>query len=186
MSHVLQNTTTYEKPWPSRKLISGLIGVGMLSAEGQVHKRQRRVGMPAFSVQAMRALVPIVFKKATELRDRWNSIMREANVKPGEGHLINVCSWASRATFDVMGSAGFDYEFNAIQNEDNELLKAYTEMFEVAISRQSGGWRTTLALYIPLWDKLLVSLFPFLYATSTQLPKRSLIIRRALSRSAKK
>ncbi|PSR79569.1 hypothetical protein PHLCEN_2v6980 [Hermanssonia centrifuga] len=102
----------------------------------------------------MRALVPLVFKKATELRDRWNSIMREANVKPGEGHLINVCSWASRATFDVMGSAGFDYEFNAIQNEDNELLKAYTEMFEVAISRQSGGWRTTLALYIPLWDKL--------------------------------
>lgn len=106
MNHILQHTTVYEKPWPSRKLISNLIGVGMLSAEGQVHKRQRRVALPAFSVQAMRALVPLVFSKATELRDKWTSIIREAGTKAGEGHLLNVCSWASRATFDVMGSAG--------------------------------------------------------------------------------
>lgn len=106
MNHILQHTTVYEKPWPSRKLISNLIGVGMLSAEGQVHKRQRRVALPAFSVQAMRALVPLVFSKATELRDKWTSIISEAGIKPGEGHLLNVCSWASRATFDVMGSAG--------------------------------------------------------------------------------
>lgn len=52
---------------------------------------------------------------------------------------------------------GFDYEFSAIQNEDNELLKAYVEMFEVAVSQQSGGWRSTLGLYSPLLDKIFVS-----------------------------
>lgn len=158
MAHVLQHTTMYEKPEPSRRLISNLIGTGMLSAEGQVHKRQRRVAMPAFSIQTMRALVPLVFVKGAELKDKWLSIIHESGGKPEAGHLINVCSWASRATFDVMGTAGFDYEFNAIQNEDNELLRAYVEMFEVAISRQSGGWYSTFTLFFPLLGKIYVSL----------------------------
>lgn len=157
MSHVLQHTSIYEKPETSRRLISGLIGVGMLSAEGQVHKRQRRVAMPAFSLQTMRALVPLVFSKGTELKDKWMSIIRGADVKHGKGHLINVCSWASRATFDVMGSAGFDYQFNAIQNEDNELLRAYTDMFEIAVSRQSDGLWGVIVLYWPFLGKLFVS-----------------------------
>ncbi|KAJ3558398.1 hypothetical protein NM688_g949 [Phlebia brevispora] len=156
MNHILQHTTVYEKPWPSRRLISNLIGVGMLSAEGQVHKRQRRVALPAFSAQTMRALVPLVFNKATELRNKWTSIIREAGLKEGQSHLINVCSWASRATFDVMGSAGFDYEFNAIQDGDNELLRAYSEMFEVAVSRPQGHLRTTTILYFPTIN----SIFP--------------------------
>lgn len=155
MNHVLQNTTVYEKPFPSRQLISGLIGMGMLSAEGQMHKRQRRVATPAFSVQTMRALVPLVFSKGTELKEKWMSILRGASA---EGHVIDVCRWTSRATFDVMGTTGFDYEFNAIQNEDNELLRAYVDMFEVAISRQSGGLRSNLILYFPFLEKFLVSL----------------------------
>lgn len=36
-------------------------------------------------------------------------------------------------------------------------MKAYAEMFEVAVSRQSGDWRTTFALFIPLMDKIFVS-----------------------------
>lgn len=111
MSHILQHSMTYEKPWPSRQLISGLIGVGMLSAEGQVHKRQRRVATPAFSIQAMRALIPLVFSKGTELKEKWLFMMKEAGVQPGQGHLINVCSWSSRATFDVMGTAGSSQYF---------------------------------------------------------------------------
>lgn len=125
MSHVLQNTTIYEKPYPSRRLISGLIGLGMLSAEGQTHKRQRRVATPAFSIQAMRALVPLVFSKGTELKEKWNSIIREAGVKPGEGYLINVCSWASRATFDVMGTAGA-YRRNGSDCLETDARKALT------------------------------------------------------------
>jgi hypothetical protein len=31
-------------------------------------------------------------------------------------------------------------------------------MFEVAISRQTGGWQATLALYIPWWEKVFVRL----------------------------
>ena len=108
MNHILQHTTVYEKPEPSRRLISSLIGLGMLSAEGAVHRTQRRVAMPAFSAQAMRALVPLVFGKAAQLREKWVREIKEACAGEGgeKGHVMNVAKWASRATFDVMGSAG--------------------------------------------------------------------------------
>lgn len=157
MAHILQHTTDYQKPEISRRLISNLIGVGMLSAEDHIHKRQRRVAVPAFSLQAMRDLVPLVFRKAIALRDKWNTIIREADVSPGEGHVINVCDWASRVTFDVMGAAGFDYELNAIQNGDNELLRAYVDMFETAISRGNVRLWSTITLYYPRLGELFVS-----------------------------
>ena len=75
----------------------------MLAAEGQVHKRQRRVATAAFSVQNMRALVPLVFKKATELRDTWFDILQRSDSGSCK---IDVCRWISRATFDVIGLAG--------------------------------------------------------------------------------
>ncbi|KAG6375410.1 cytochrome P450 [Boletus reticuloceps] len=171
VSHVLKNSAIYEKPWQSRRMISGLIGCGMLAAEGHVHRRQRRVATPAFSIQNLRALVPLVFRKGNELRDKWAELVDKPPTGE-EGIEIDVCHWISRATFDVIGlagkillcrcaqqldrSTGFDYHFNAIQNESDELFCAYKEMFEIAIT-QNNGYRTVLGLYFPILDLLFVS-----------------------------
>lgn len=107
VAHVLKNSTMYEKPWQSRALITSLIGCGMLGAEGQVHKRQRRVATPAFSIQNLRNLVPLVFKKGTQLKDKWAElILLSGDDKQEEGLVLDVCHWVSRATFDVIGVAG--------------------------------------------------------------------------------
>jgi cytochrome P450 len=74
----------------------------MLAAEGLVHKRQRRVATPAFSIQNLRGLVPLVFKKGNELKDKWIQMTRE-HPQPLR---IDICHWISRATFDVIGLAG--------------------------------------------------------------------------------
>ena len=109
---MLKNYTVYEKPWQSRRLITNLIGCGMLAAEGQVHRRQRRVATPAFSIQNLRALVPLVFKKGEELKDKWTELIKAENSDQA-GHVekwkparLDVCMWVSRATFDVIGLAG--------------------------------------------------------------------------------
>lgn len=83
----------------------------MLSAEGQVHKRMRRVGNPAFSVQNMRALVPLVFATGQELRDKWFELIGpdekdDTKATNRKGVKLDVCMWVSRATFDVIGLAG--------------------------------------------------------------------------------
>ncbi|KAG9316669.1 cytochrome P450 [Chiua virens] len=139
--HVLKNTTIYEKPWQSRRLITDLIGCG-------------RVATPAFSIQNLRALVPIVFRKGNELRDKWLELLDKSFVPNGERSTeVDVCHWISRATFDVIGLAGFDYHFNAIQNESDELFCAYKEMFEIALA-QRDGHRTILGIYLPIINVL--------------------------------
>jgi hypothetical protein len=110
VAYVLKNSTIYEKPAPARRAIEGLIGCGMFAAEGIVHKRQRRVATPAFSVQNMRALVPLVFNKGEELKDRWMGLIQEQAIdnsqKNPTGIRLDVSRWMSRATFDVIGLAG--------------------------------------------------------------------------------
>jgi hypothetical protein len=175
VAHVMKNPTIYEKPSMSRKLIERLIGCGMLAAEGSVHRRQRRVANPAFSYQNMRALVPLVFNKGEELKDKWMGLIQEQAVdspaKP-KGTRLDVSHWLGRATFDVIGIAGalpqfstlptcphfppgFDYHFNAIQNEENELFNAYKNMFEIALS-QPQFLQQLLSLYIPGYECLFV------------------------------
>lgn len=88
----------------------------MLSAEGRVHKRMRRVAHPAFSVQNMRALVPLVFSTGQELRDKWFEMLNQheqdgqdkqkSNTSTTKGLKVDVCMWVSRATFDIIGLAG--------------------------------------------------------------------------------
>ncbi|KAJ3516711.1 hypothetical protein NMY22_g14142 [Coprinellus aureogranulatus] len=153
VAYIMKNSTIYEKPWQSRKLISSLIGCGMLAAEGQMHKRQRRVATPAFSIQNLRALVPLVFRKGDELKNKWLELAEKQASQCKEPLRLDVCHWVSRATFDVIGVAGFDYNFNAIQNETNELFNAYKDMFEIAIS-QGNGLTTAILIYAPWWYKL--------------------------------
>ena len=110
IAHILKHSTIYEKPALARRIIAGLIGCGMFASEGIVHQRQRRVATPAFSVQNMRALVPLVFSKGEELKDRWMGLIQEESIDNSQtnptGIRLDVCHWLSRATFDVIGLAG--------------------------------------------------------------------------------
>ncbi|KAH7108160.1 cytochrome-450 hydroxylase [Auriculariales sp. MPI-PUGE-AT-0066] len=150
VSHIMNRPQDYHKPWQSRRLISSLIGDGLLSSEGQQHKMQRRVLNPTFSVQNLRALAPVLLAKAEELRDKWLAIVT-SDTAPEK---IDPNHWFGRATFDIIGLAGFDYDFGAIQNESNEVYLAYRDMFEVAIN---GGqsYRSIAGIYFPILDKLL-------------------------------
>lgn len=89
-------------------MITSLIGCGILSAEGHVHKRQRRVATPAFSIQSMRELVPVVFRKGIQLQNKWNSMIPALvpDRASASDVTLDVCAWVSRATFDVIGLAG--------------------------------------------------------------------------------
>lgn len=59
--------------------------------------------------------------------------------------------------FDTDGISGFDYDFNSIENDTNELFCAYREMFELAISQQRSPARQVLGVYFPIINVLFVS-----------------------------
>jgi hypothetical protein len=53
--------------------------------------------------------------------------------------------------------SGFDYHFNAIQDESNELFCAYKDMFEVSVS-QKRVFRNILDIYLPIANRIYVCL----------------------------
>lgn len=72
-----------------------------------------------------------------------------------KGVTVDVAHWISRASFDVIGLAGFDYRFNAVDNESEAVYGAYRRMFDVADKGPRA--RGLLELYFPIIRKLWVS-----------------------------
>jgi hypothetical protein len=68
----------------------------------------------------------------------------------------------SLQVFDADGTLGFDYKFNSIEDDTNELLRAYKEMFELAVSQNKDMVRQMLGIYFPIIDVLFVRDFHFM------------------------
>ncbi|KZT61468.1 cytochrome P450 [Calocera cornea HHB12733] len=128
-AHILSHTSIYPKPMPLRMVLNSVIGPGLLVAEGDVHKRQRRIMNPSFSPGQIREVTPIFFEKSQQLRDVLSSILSKSSAPDGEEE-INMYAWFGRATLDVIGQAGFGYRFNALYDETNELYVAFREMIQ--------------------------------------------------------
>jgi len=59
----------------------------------------------------------------TKMADKWSSIIEDG----GSGHsaIIDVNLWLGKATLDSIGIGAFDYDFGALDNSDNQLVKSY-------------------------------------------------------------
>jgi cytochrome P450 len=102
LSHILNNPAIYGKPEASRMRLRRILGNGILLAEGDTHKRQRKVLAPAFATGYIREIVPIFSEKADALV---NLILEMIPAQTDEG--IEVTRALSRTTLDVIGSAGY-------------------------------------------------------------------------------
>jgi cytochrome P450 len=114
-----------------------ILGNGLLVAEGATHRHQRKMLNPAFSVNSVRALVPLMAKPGYQLRDTWmNQMAQESTkVKTQNGQElseIEVSTGLSMATLDVIGWAfGQDFkslEFHGTPNQ-SKLSQAYLSIF---------------------------------------------------------
>ncbi|TGZ79553.1 cytochrome P450 [Ascodesmis nigricans] len=130
---------------------------GLFFAEGEEQKHYRRMLLPSFGVTHLRKLVPVFWDKAMEMVD---CIIREAQIPTEDetvtdeerekGRLVDISKWASLATLDIIGTAGFGYDFNALKNgeEANELSNAYAKLLKR--DRAAMGW-IMLMMLLPWW-----------------------------------
>ncbi|KAJ3573306.1 hypothetical protein NP233_g2502 [Leucocoprinus birnbaumii] len=130
INHILMNSYTYQKPEAATYSLRRSLGEGVLLAEGDAHKNQRRVLNPAFGPLQIRELTVTFFEKAIQLRDAW-----AAKLQTGDGTArVDALSWLSKATLDIIGEAGFGYDFGSLTEDPNhrsELGEAFEIMFKV-------------------------------------------------------
>ncbi|KAF8834502.1 cytochrome P450 [Paxillus ammoniavirescens] len=127
INHILTHADDYRKPFLLRRAMAQILGEGILFAEGTQHRQQRRIMNPAFGPAQIRGLTDIFVAKAICLRDLWSCEIANAPMN-ADGALLEMMSWLSRMTLDVIGLAGFNYDIDALSatEKPNELNVAFT------------------------------------------------------------
>ncbi len=146
----------FVKPVQFRYSLGRILGIGVLLAEGDEHKKQRRMLMPAFSYRHIKNLYPIFWAKGREVTDKMTVLVESQHTNgdntaekadPQEGAVVELDNWASRVTLDIIGVAGMGHDFNAIQDPSSELNQCYRRIFQP--DRDQRRWLADLSLVIP-------------------------------------
>ncbi|EED78315.1 predicted protein [Postia placenta Mad-698-R] len=118
LNYILSHSNKYQKSSVARFILGEVLGDGLFVVEGEQHRKQ--------------------------LCQFW----RNEISKSGEPARINVLNGLNKMTLDVIGLAGFNYDFDAlnIDGKPNELNQAFSVMFR---SLESFSMFSLLKAFIP-------------------------------------
>jgi cytochrome P450 len=117
---------------------------------------QRKNLMPAFSFRHIRDLYPSFWSKSCEFVD---IITTEVLAHPEPAwvsgksggppsSIVDISSWLSRATLDILGAVGLGYNFEAMSNAKSSLLVAYGKIFAPSAQTQI---LMAMNIFFPSW-----------------------------------
>ena len=95
-----------------------LLGEGLLTSEGDFHRRQRRLAQPAFHRQRIAGYGAIMTEYAARTRERWR-----------DGEALDISQEMMRLTLGIVGKTLFDTDVESETQEVSEALTAIMEMF---------------------------------------------------------
>ncbi|KAJ3970988.1 cytochrome P450 [Lentinula raphanica] len=114
-------------------------GKGLAWADGETHKRHRKLMTPGFRASETEHFVPVFFACAEAMSTEWKKSILSTDE---HSHVFDFTRFLSHATLDAIGlgepvspvkllvlnivsKAALDYDFGSIKNHENELAKAY-------------------------------------------------------------
>src|SRR5918912_1026570 len=95
-----------------------LLGEGLLTSEGEFHRRQRRLAQPAFHRQRIAAYAGVMVRYAEKRRGAWR-----------DGETLNIAEEMMRLTLSIVAKTLFDAEVESEASEIGEALTAIMKTF---------------------------------------------------------
>ena len=108
-----------------------ILGEGLLLAEGNAHKLQRKALSPGFSTQSIKALAPVFWRKTLLLSKLWEQDMLDEMTRV---KTIEILEWLNRTTLDIIGEAGFGTDLDSLEHPETPIREAYRRVFSFDIS----------------------------------------------------
>ncbi|GIZ38879.1 hypothetical protein CKM354_000227800 [Cercospora kikuchii] len=148
----------YQKATISRKILSSLLGNGLVTAVGEDHQMQRKLLQPVFKLRHIKNQYPLFWAKTQELAESLQKAAAKSEDNASSGGAVEITGLVNRATLDIIGQAGFGLDFDCLANPDNDLWKEYAAAFRGGGNRSRAGlvW-TLLVHFLP---RNLVEKFP--------------------------
>ena len=105
----------------TQKRMKILLGEGLITSDGETHKRHRRIAAPAFHRQRIQAYASTIVEHAAIMRDQW---------QPGSP--IDVAAEMMRLALQITARTLFDTEvtpeIDAINDESNAVMDMYNNL----------------------------------------------------------
>ena len=96
-----------------------LLGEGLLTSEGEFHRRQRRLAQPAFHRQRIVSYAAVMTDYATAMRERWR-----------DGATLDISQEMMRLTLAIVGKTLFDADVESDSGEVGEAMAVVMELFD--------------------------------------------------------
>ncbi|KAJ7688275.1 cytochrome P450 [Mycena rosella] len=117
LAHFYQSErSVYVKTENDRLFIDKIFGRGIVWAEGDVHKRQRKALTPAFSNAAIRRLTSVFYDSTYKLKTLWDTMLETTD----DGGIIEV-----QECLDSIGIAGFSHDFHYLDGQNSAVTAAF-------------------------------------------------------------
>ncbi|KIM68463.1 hypothetical protein SCLCIDRAFT_1209273 [Scleroderma citrinum Foug A] len=117
-----KETWTYVLLPSSRRFMQRNFGNGILAAQGEAHKRQRKSLTPAFSHAAIRNITPIFYHSAYKAKAAWESLI---DASSDDSAIIEVQNWMNHISLDSIGLAGFSHDFGSLDGKSASVTKIF-------------------------------------------------------------
>ncbi|KAJ7729679.1 cytochrome P450 [Mycena maculata] len=157
--------SVYVRTHDSRLFIGKIFGRGVLWAEGDTHKRQRKALTPAFSNAAIRRLTAVFYDSAYKLKSIWDPILEAGP----DGAIIEVQEWMNRIALDSIGIAGFSHDFRYLEGHQSPVTVAFESL------------QATESSFLSEMVFMLAFIFPFLLSIPTARMRIFWELRRSLN-----
>ncbi|KAF7328718.1 Cytochrome P450 [Mycena venus] len=134
INHIFSKSAVYQRAPFARANSSQLTGNGILSVGLDDHKHFQT---PAFNVAQMRVTTEVFIEKAIQMCA--NCIFTRH---------FEVLSWLRLMTLEIIGKAGFDYDFEALvpDKKPNELNEVLMQLFHSPLSNRYATFRLAWSL----------------------------------------
>ncbi|KAI8608133.1 cytochrome P450 [Chytriomyces sp. MP71] len=126
------HASNYGKDQTGFALLNKVLGKGLLTVEDAAHKHQRAIINPVFRVKHLHSLLPVFTASGFELCDTW---VQHLDASANGMYQFELSEEMSKPTLDVIGRAGFGYEFNATAEGQSPLYEEY----KIVLSRFNIG-----------------------------------------------
>lgn len=126
-------------------IIERLDGKGLAWVNGDAHKRQRALTAPFLTHQRIRMADDILQTLVLRFVERFND-----SLEPNGTSKVNMVSWLSRITLDVVGAFCFGHDFGCGENPESEVIRKEFEG-QTRIGMTFAGFAAPLVLRSLPW-----------------------------------
>ncbi|VUC25659.1 unnamed protein product [Clonostachys rosea] len=122
---LVHNCYDFAKPKRISTFLRHILGDGLIIVEGDQHKFLRKSSTPAFHFRHIKELYPMMWAKAEVLAKTLNK-----DITTNGSPVIELSTWASKVTLDIIGIAGLGRKFDAVEKNKDPLADIYESLLE--------------------------------------------------------